>query len=61
MNVYTTEYAAEHLAELLDLLAQGESVLISKDGRPVARMLPIVDDDAAEVPTVEVEEAFHGD
>jgi prevent-host-death family protein len=61
MKTVTTDYAAEHLEELLDLVARGESVLLSMNGRPVARLLSIDDEDTAEVPASEVEEAFYGD
>jgi prevent-host-death family protein len=61
MNTVTTEYAAEHLEELLTLVARGEPVLLSMNGRPVARLLRIDDEDTAEVPASEVEEAFYGD
>jgi antitoxin (DNA-binding transcriptional repressor) of toxin-antitoxin stability system len=61
MKTVTTEYAAAHLEELLTLVALGESVLLSMNGRPVARLLRIDDDDTAEVPASEVEEAFYGD
>ncbi|MGB5834330.1 MAG: type II toxin-antitoxin system prevent-host-death family antitoxin [Thiohalocapsa sp.] len=61
MRSFSIEYAANHLKELLDLVEQGESVVLSQDGRPVARLVHFVEDGGAEVPPSEVEEAFHGD
>lgn len=61
MKTVTTEYAAEHLEELLDIVVQGEPVLLSMNGRPVARLVRVDDEDTAEVPASEVEEAFYGD
>jgi prevent-host-death family protein len=61
MKTVTTEYAAEHLEELLDLVVHGEPILLSMNGRAVARLLRVEDGDAAEVPASEVEEAFYGD
>jgi prevent-host-death family protein len=61
MQTFTTEYAAQHLEELLDLVTRGETVILSLDGRPAARLVSIGADGDAEVPLSEVEEAFHGD
>jgi len=61
MTTFTTEYAAEHLDELLDQVARGEAVLLTAAGRPVARLVPVDDSAGAEVPPSEVEEAFYGD
>jgi antitoxin (DNA-binding transcriptional repressor) of toxin-antitoxin stability system len=61
MKTVTTEYAAEHLDELLDLVTTGEPVLLSMNGRSIARLVRVEEDDATEVPLSEVEEAFHGD
>lgn len=61
MKTFTTDYAARHLQELIDLALQGEMILLSLNGDPVARLLPIDDDTASEVPPSEVEEAFYGD
>jgi antitoxin (DNA-binding transcriptional repressor) of toxin-antitoxin stability system len=63
MQIFTAEYASQHLEQLLDLVARGETVMLSLDGRPTARLVAIdADGDGdAEVPLSEVEEAFHGD
>jgi prevent-host-death family protein len=61
MQTVTTEYAAAHLDELIERVAQGESVALSVGGRPVARLVRIELDQDQEVPAAEVEEAFYGD
>ncbi len=61
MQTVTTDYAAEHLDELIERVVQGESITISKDGRLVARLVRIDQDTDQEVPAAEVEEAFYGD
>lgn len=54
--------AAANLEELLERALAGEPVIISIDGRPVARLLPVGDGDHEDdAPGHEVEEAFHGD
>jgi antitoxin (DNA-binding transcriptional repressor) of toxin-antitoxin stability system len=61
MQTVTTEYAAEHLDELIHRVVQGESIALSLDGRLVARLVRIEHDNEQEVPAAEVEEAFYGD
>ncbi|MGB5733264.1 MAG: type II toxin-antitoxin system prevent-host-death family antitoxin [Thiohalocapsa sp.] len=61
MKTFSTDYAAQHLDVLLDLAARGELVVLSVNGSPVARLVPVDDEHCAEVPAAEVEEAFHGD
>ncbi|MCG6943287.1 MAG: hypothetical protein LJE69_18805 [Thiohalocapsa sp.] len=61
MQTVTTEYAAEHLDELIERVVQGESITLSRDGRLVARLVRIDHDTDQEVPAAEVEEAFYGD
>jgi antitoxin (DNA-binding transcriptional repressor) of toxin-antitoxin stability system len=61
MKTFTTDYAAQHLDELIDLALQGQVILLSLNGDPVARLIPIDDESGAEVPPAEVEEAFYGD
>ncbi|WP_041304409.1 type II toxin-antitoxin system Phd/YefM family antitoxin [Kyrpidia tusciae] len=36
--------AKVHLAELLDQVARGETIIITKKGKPVAKMVPIEQD-----------------
>ncbi|MGD8275833.1 MAG: type II toxin-antitoxin system prevent-host-death family antitoxin [Thiohalocapsa sp.] len=61
MQIVTTDYAAEHLDELIERVVQGESITLSSEGRPVVRLVRIEDDTEQEVPAAEVEEAFYGD
>lgn len=61
MKTVSVEYAARHLELLLLLVAQGETVILVQDDRPVARLVRVQDDDGSEVPPSEVEEAFYGD
>jgi prevent-host-death family protein len=61
MQTVTTDYAAEHLEELIERVVQGEAIALSKHGRPVARLVRIELDADQEVPAAEVEEAFYGD
>ncbi|ADG05157.1 type II toxin-antitoxin system Phd/YefM family antitoxin [Kyrpidia tusciae] len=37
--------AKVHLSELLDQVAQGETILITKKGKPVAKMVPVESDE----------------
>ena len=41
MQIVTPEFAAEHLAELIEQAQSGEEILIAVDGAPVARLLPV--------------------
>ena len=41
--------AKTHLAQLLDRVARGEEIRITRHGRPVARLVPEVDDESADV------------
>jgi antitoxin (DNA-binding transcriptional repressor) of toxin-antitoxin stability system len=61
MQTVTTDYAAEHLNELIERVMQGESITLSMGGRLVARLVRIDHDADQEVPAAEVEEAFYGD
>lgn len=40
--------AKTHLSQLLDRVAHGESIVIAKAGRPVARLVPLETSSAAE-------------
>jgi prevent-host-death family protein len=40
MHAVTIEEAQSHLPELLDKLAPGDEVVITRDGKPVARLTP---------------------
>jgi prevent-host-death family protein len=37
---YNIHYAKTHFSQLLELVAQGESVVIAKNGVPVAELVP---------------------
>ena len=41
--------AKTHLAALLDRVEQGEKIMITRRGRPVAQLVPVVDIDKARV------------
>lgn len=40
--------AKTHLSDLLDRVVRGEAITITRHGRPVARLVPIADSDAAD-------------
>ncbi|NBC13467.1 MAG: type II toxin-antitoxin system prevent-host-death family antitoxin [Gammaproteobacteria bacterium] len=61
MQTVTTDYAAEHLEELIERVRHGEAIVLTKDGHPVARLVHIEEETDQEVPAAEVEEAFYGD
>ena len=61
MKTVSVEYAARHLELLLLLVEQGETVILTQGDRPVARLVPVQDDNGTEVPSSEVEDAFYGD
>ena len=42
---YNVHLAKTHLSELLERVADGEDVVISKSGVPVARLVPVVRSD----------------
>ncbi len=41
MQIVTPEFAAEHLAELIEQAQHGAEIVIAVDGAPVARLLPV--------------------
>lgn len=49
MTTVNVHEAKTHLSQLLARVAEGETVIIAKAGRPVARLSPIVDDERARV------------
>jgi prevent-host-death family protein len=65
MQTVSPEYAAQHLAELIERARGGEEIVIAAGTKPIARIVPIDDRDAqhdeAHAPDEEVDEAFHGD
>ncbi len=42
MSSYTTSEAAPRLSELIDSAISGETVLITRDGKPVAELRPVL-------------------
>ena len=61
MKTVSVDYAARHLELLLLLVEQGETVILTQGDRPVARLVPVQDDNGTEVPSSEVEDALYGD
>lgn len=47
MNVFDIDQAKNHFSELLELALSGEEVVISKAGKPVARILPFITNDSS--------------
>jgi prevent-host-death family protein len=43
MSTVNIHHAKTHLSKLVDRAAGGEEIIIAKDGKPVARLLPYVD------------------
>jgi prevent-host-death family protein len=41
MQEVSIEYASQNIAQLLNSVAAGEEILISKAGRPIARLSPV--------------------
>jgi prevent-host-death family protein len=42
MTIYNVHDAKTHFSKLLELVVNGEEVVIAKAGKPVARILPFV-------------------
>ncbi|MGA7980019.1 MAG: type II toxin-antitoxin system prevent-host-death family antitoxin [Chromatiaceae bacterium] len=65
MQTVEPRYAAEHFPALLEAVRDGAEILVVDNGRPVARIVPVRDDDESwdeeQVPWEEVEQAFYGD
>ncbi len=49
MREVRASHAKAHLAELLDEVEHGETVVITRHGRPIARLVPEVDRRQAEI------------
>ncbi len=45
MTVFNVHEAKTHFSRLLERVLNGEEVVIAKAGKPVARLLPFVDED----------------
>ena len=44
MSTYNVHEAKTHFSKLLERVLKGEEVVIAKAGKPVARILPIIND-----------------
>jgi prevent-host-death family protein len=47
MTVFNVHEAKTHFSKLLERVMSGEEVVIAKAGKPVARLLPFVAEDAS--------------
>lgn len=47
MTVYNIHEAKTHFSKLLEQVLSGEEVVIAKAGKPIARVLPFVEDDTS--------------
>ena len=45
MTVYNIHEAKTHFSKLLEHVLNGEEVVIAKAGKPIARVLPFLEDD----------------
>jgi len=63
MQIVTSEFAAENLAELIEQAQRGAEIVIAVDGVPAARLLPVQEGDVDDLlaPDEEVDAGFHGD
>jgi prevent-host-death family protein len=64
MRTVEPHYATAHFAALLEAVKSGAEIIVVENGRPVARIVPVREDDALDedqVPWEEVEQAFYGD
>lgn len=50
MTVVSTNEAKDQLAELLRRVEAGEDIVIARDGKPVARLVPLPDAPASRAP-----------
>jgi prevent-host-death family protein len=41
MDLLNVHYAKTHLSRLLDRVAQGEEIVLGKNGKPVAKLVPV--------------------
>ena len=50
MTVYNMHESKTHFSRLIERVLNGEEVIIARDGKPVARISPILDEISARVP-----------
>lgn len=53
MTVYNVHEAKTHFSKLLEKVLNGEEVVIAKAGKPVARVLPVVENIPKRVPGID--------
>ena len=53
MTVYNIHEAKTHFSKLLEKVLKGEEVVIAKAGKPVARILPVVNESPRRVPGID--------
>jgi prevent-host-death family protein len=59
MTIYNVHDAKTHFSKLLDLVQNGEEVVIAKAGKPVARLLPFEPQDfSPRVPGIDKGKVF---
>jgi prevent-host-death family protein len=47
MTIYNIHEAKTHFSKLLEQVLSGEEVVIAKAGKPIARVLPFVEEDGS--------------
>ena len=53
MTIFNIHEAKTHFSKLLERVLNGEEVIIAKAGKPVARILPVVDQTKPRVPGID--------
>jgi prevent-host-death family protein len=53
MTIYNVHEAKTHFSKLLELVLNGEEVVIAKAGKPVARILPVIKEMPKRVPGID--------
>jgi len=53
MTTFNIHEAKTHFSKLLERVLKGEEVIIAKAGKPVARMLPIVENVTTRTPGID--------
>ncbi len=47
MAIFTVQEAKKHLAELIERASDGEEIVITQAGKPIARLVPILEEHVA--------------
>ena len=53
MTIFNIHEAKTHFSKLLERVLNGEEVIIAKAGKPVARILPVVNNVSPRIPGVD--------